>query len=227
LTYAIAGRCPSPVAGLPEIDEVSAEASHEMIEAATDPLPTDMPAYIALDPQHLVWQLIAGPEVSDMCAANPDAFYKPTGISSLVQRSWSNAAAAAGHDPCQPDGTSPYFNAVAVMSDPVEIPQTVYGALETQGIHIPIGTSRTVEVDLYSDGPTGDWTVSAIDLSTGLLGAPKPALSFSFDKTTGKNGDKLQLTITALEKGPLGAAPFWLESDLGMVQKFWVGVVGN
>jgi hypothetical protein len=228
VTYAIAGRCPSPIASLPEIDEVSAEASHELIEAATDPEPTDNPAYIDVDPNHLVWELIAGPEVADMCAANPDAFFNPPGITSLVQRVWSNASAAASHDPCEPYGTSPYFNSAPVMSDTVQIKNTEYGPLVTQGVHIPIGTSRTIEVDLYSDGPTsGPWTVSALDLSSTFFGANQPALSFSFDKTTGQNGDKLQLTINALAAGPLGASPFWIESDLGKASKFWVGVVGN
>jgi hypothetical protein len=228
VTYAIAGRCPSPVPNLPEIDELSAEASHELIEAATDPLPTDNPAYIAIDPDHLAWELIAGPEVADMCAVNPDAFYNPTGVSNLVQRVWSNAAAAAGHDPCQPNGSKPYFNSAPVLTDTVQIPNTVFGPLETKGVDIPIGTSKTIELDLYSDEPTsGPWTVSAIDLSSTFFGATSPALSFSFDKTTGQNGDKLLLTIKALAAGPLGASPFWIESDLGDVQKFWVGVVGN
>jgi hypothetical protein len=228
VTYAIAGRCPSPVAGLPEIDEVSAEASHELVEAATDPLPTDNPAYIAVDADHLVWELISGPEVADMCAANPDAFFTPPGISDLVQRVWSNAAAAAGHDPCEPDGTTPYFNSAPVLDDTVQIPNTVFGALETKGVQIPVGTSKTIEVDLYSDGPTsGPWQVSGIDLSSVFFGSAKPALSFSFDKSEGQNGDKLNLTITALAAGPLGASPFWIESDLGKVSKFWVGVVGN
>jgi hypothetical protein len=163
-----------------------------------------------------------------MCAVNPDAFYNPTGVADLVQRVWSNAAAAASHDPCQPNGSTPYFNSAPVLTDTVQIPNTVFGPLETQGVDIPIGTSKTIEVDLYSDAPTpGPWTVSAIDLSSTFFGATSPALSFSFDKTTGQNGDKLHLTIKALAAGPLGASPFWIESDLGNVQKFWVGVVGN
>jgi hypothetical protein len=191
-------------------------------------LPTDNPAYIAVDADHLVWELISGPEVADMCAANPDAFFTPPGISDLVQRVWSNAAAAAGHDPCEPDGTTPYFNSAPVLDDTVQIPNTVFGALETKGVQIPVGTSKTIEVDLYSDGPTsGPWQVSGIDLSSVFFGSTKPALSFSFDKSEGQNGDKLNLTITALATGPLGASPFWIESDLGNVSKFWVGVVGN
>jgi hypothetical protein len=228
VTYGIAGRCPSPVPNLPEIDELSAEASHEIIEAATDPLPTDNPAYISVDPDHLAWELLSGPEVADMCAANPDAFYMPPGITTFVQHVWSNAAAAAGHDPCQPNGTTPYFNSAPVMTDTVQIPNSVFGPLETKGVKIPIGSSATIEVDLYSDGPTsGPWAVSALDLSSIFFGAASPALSFSFDKPTGQNGDILHLTIKSLAAGPLGAAPFWIESDLGQTSKFWVGVVGN
>jgi hypothetical protein len=228
VTYGIAGRCPSPVPNLPEIDELSAEASHEIIEAATDPLPTDNPAYISVDPDHLAWELLSGPEVADMCAANPDAFYMPPGITTFVQHVWSNAAAAASHDPCQPNGTTPYFNSAPVMTDTVQIPNSVFGPLETKGVKIPIGSSATIEVDLYSDAPTsGPWAVSALDLSSIFFGAANPALSFSFDKPTGQNGDKLHLTIKSLAAGPLGAAPFWIESDLGQTSKFWVGVVGN
>jgi hypothetical protein len=232
VSYAIAGRCPSAVASLPEIDEVSAEASHEIIEAATDPLPTDKPAFIAIDPDHLAWELIAGPEVADMCAGNPDAFFTPPGITTVVQHVWSNVSAAGSHDPCQPYGTSPYFNSAPVLDDTVQIPNTVFGPLETKGVQIPLGTSKTIELDLYSDAPTsGPWEVSAIDLSSTFFGSATPALSFSFDKTSGQNGDKLHMTIQSLAAGPLGAAPFWIESDLktgaGVESKFWVGVVGN
>lgn len=191
-------------------------------------MPTDNPAYISVDPDHLAWELLSGPEVADMCAANPDAFYMPPGITTFVQHVWSNAAAAAGHDPCQPNGTTPYFNSAPVMTDTVQIPNSVFGPLETKGVKIPIGSSAKIEVDLYSDGPTsGPWAVSALNLSSIFFGAANPALSFSFDKPTGQNGDKLYLTIKSLAAGPLGAAPFWIESDLGQTSKFWVGVVGN
>jgi hypothetical protein len=228
VSYAVVGRCPPPIASVAEIDEVTAEASHEIIEAMTDPLPTDNPAYIEVDNDHLAWQLIAGPEIADMCAANGNAFFTPAGVSNLVQRVWSNAAAAASHDPCEPYGSSPYFNAAPVLEDTVQIPNTVFGPLVTKGVTIPVGTSKTIEVDLFSDAPTpGPWTVTPVDLSSAFFGSAQPALTFKLDKTTGQNGDKLQLTITSVAKGALGAAPFWLQSDLGGVSNTWVGVVGN
>jgi hypothetical protein len=97
---------------------------------------------------------------------------------------------------------------------------------------IPVGSSKTVDVDLYSDAPTpGPWTVSAQDLTSTLADAG-PALSFSFDKTQGQNGDKIHLTINALSASPLGVAPFQIVSELGApdaggARTTWVGVVGN
>ncbi len=225
VTYAVVGRCPPPVAGLAEIDEVTAEASHEIIEAATDPLPQDKPAYIDVDADHRAWELVGGgAEIGDLCAPFPDSFYNPTGITNLVQRVWSNAAAAAGHDPCQPNGASPYFNAAPVLTEKVTLSGS---SIVTQGVTIPVGTSKTVELDLYSDAPTsGPWKVSALDVTSAFFG-DAPALSFSFDKTSGQNGDKLHLTIKAISTPSMGVSPFWLQSDLGSVSTVWIGLVGN
>ena len=111
VVYAVVGRCPPPVAGLAEIDEVTAEASHELIEMATDPLPQDKPAYAEVDTDHTAWALVGrGGEIGDLWRAVPHSFFDPPGITTLVQRVWSNKAAAAGHDPCQPAAASPNFN---------------------------------------------------------------------------------------------------------------------
>jgi hypothetical protein len=221
-SYAVIPRCPPPVQGVTVLDELTAEASHEIIEAATDPLPTDKPAYAQVDANHLGWALLAGSEIGDLCAGFPNAFYKPTGIDNLVQRVWSNAAAAASHDPCEPQGTSPYFNSAPVESDTISIQGT-----PTKGVKIPVGQSKTVELDLYSDAPTsGPWKVSVLDISSMFFGGA-PALSFTLDKTQGQNGDKLQLTIKALSSSSLGASPYWIQNDLGSSTTVWIGVVGN
>jgi hypothetical protein len=226
VTYAVVGRCPPPVMGLAEIDEVTAEASHEIIEAATDPLPMDQPAYLTVDAAHMGWALLGGGEIGDLCAAFPDSFYTPTGITSLVQRVWSNAAAMAGHDPCEPNGASPYFNSAPVLTDKVTIVGSPIG-VTTTGAKIPIGSSKTIELDLYSDAPTsGPWKVSVLDVTSAFFGGA-PALSFKLDKTQGKNGDKIQLTVKALAKSSLGASPFWIQNDLGSVSTVWIGLVGN
>lgn len=96
---------------LPECDieasypaSLTQSGSHELIEATTDPLPqTETPAYLTVDQADFAWELVVGGgEVADMCAQVADAFFQPAGYAYSVQRAWSNAAAAAGHDPCQP-----------------------------------------------------------------------------------------------------------------------------
>jgi hypothetical protein len=102
-----------------------------------------------------------------------------------------------------------------------------FGTTTTQGVHIPVGQSATVELDLYSDAPTsGPWHLSAVDFASAFMGQP-PELSFSFDATQGQNGDKVHLTIKALKASALGASNFWIQSDLGQSSTVWLGVVGN
>jgi hypothetical protein len=243
VAYVVVGRCPPPVPEATDMDMVSGEASHEIIEAATDPRPTTRPAYGQVDPDGLGWALVgAGSEIGDLCAGFPESFYKPSGITTLVQRVWSNAGAAASHDPCQPQGTSPYFNSAAVLDDKIQVvdPQGVF-TMQTKGVLIPVGSERDVELDLYSDAPTaGPWLMSARDMSSSI-GATTDTLSFSFSNSVpcpanwgtgascgqGQNGDKVHLLIKALAKSPLGASPFWILNKLGPHYTVWTGLVGN
>jgi hypothetical protein len=162
------------------------------------------------------------PELGDMCALVSDAFYTPADFPYVVQRIWSNQAALAGHDPCQPTPAGQvYFNSAPVLADDVTC---YYGPdkLTTKGVKIPVGQTKTVEVDLFSDGPTaGPWKVTAVDLSMGHL-------DLSLDKSGGQNGDKLNLTVHVKSKDPnYGAELFMLRSTLGTQRVFWVGIVGN
>jgi hypothetical protein len=213
IAYGVVPRCSPPDPNVTYADQMTAEGSHEIIEAATDPTPSDGAAYLTVDSSSHAWELLAGGEIGDLCAAFPDSFYKPTGFTTLVQRVWSNAAAAASHDPCEPDGTTPYFNSAPVLPDTITI-DLDGNHLETAGVKLAQGASATIELDLYSDGPTsGPWTLSAIDITSMFFGGSK-ALSFSFDTTTGQNGDVVHLTITSLQAVD-GGAPFWIQSDLG------------
>jgi hypothetical protein len=146
-----------------------------------------------------------------------------------VQRTWSNKAAAASQDPCEPDGSVPYFNSAAVLTQTVTVSGSMEGSFTTQGIVIPVGGVGTVQLDLYSDAPTsGPWTVEAYDFSS-LFGGPTE-LEFSFggkQMVTGKNGDTIELSIKVLQKGSGGAELMWIQSSIGQVQTVWLGLVGN
>ncbi len=133
--------------------------------------------------------------------------------------------ATGSHDPCQPALPGEvYFNAVAHLPDTVTISSG--GALyQVRGVLAPLNQPTTVEVDLYSDGSTGSWTVAADDLSSTLGGGPY--LSFSWDATQGNNGTKLHVTITPLEASTYGGEPFEITSTLGTTTKHSYGVVGQ
>jgi len=228
VTYVVAPRCPPPTQGVTVLDELTAAVSHEFVEAATDPLAADTPAWTDVDPDHAVWALVGGgSELGDLCAAFPDSFYRPADLPYLVQRTWSNAAAAAGHDPCEPDGAKPYFNSSPVFPDTVTAFIPGQGTVDTKGVLIPVGQSKTIELDLYSDAPTsGAWSIKGVDFASAFMGQPRE-LSFTFDKTSGMNGDKVMMTITAVRGNNAGTSAFWIQNNLGATSTVWLGLVTN
>jgi hypothetical protein len=225
--YAVVPRCPQFDPALQGIEEVTGAASHEFMEASTDPLPeTNNPAWSELDPDHLVWSFL-GAEIGDLCAQNPDAFFKPASFPFSVQRVWSNKAAAASHDPCVPAAPGPYFNSVPVLNDTITLNGGGQSAT-TKGVLIPVGQTGTVEVDLFSDAPTnGPWQVQAIDLTPELQMSQGQTLSFTWDTTSGQNGDKLHMTVAVEAAGTYGIEVFLISSTLGSETRLWLGAVGN
>jgi hypothetical protein len=228
VTYSVVARCP-PFPMTSAIDSITAIASHELVEAATDPLVTDKPAYVQPDHDHLAWALPAGGELGDMCAGYGNVFYTPPDVPYLVQRTWSNKSAAASHDPCQPDGADPYFNSAAPMTESVSVNLPDFGMLTTQGIHIPVGSTATIDLALYSDAKSGPWTVQGFDLDS-LLGMGPAELEVTFggkSKATGTNGDTLAMSVKVLSKGAGGAEILWIQSTIGETETVWIGLVDS
>ncbi len=223
VAYAVLPQC-ARFGAMSGIDALTGTTSHEWIEAATDPFPLSAPAYSMVDDAHLSWVYALGAgETADMCAQYDSSFYKDSEVGFVVQRSWSNAAAKAGKDPCQPTDPkgAPYFFASPRFKEDVALTVGL-----TKGVIIPVGQTKTVEVDLFSSGPTtGPWTVAA----GATRGGGSPALTFELDKNTGVNGDKIhvKITSTAAASSRLGATPFIITSTLGNEKHYWAGVVGN
>jgi hypothetical protein len=115
---------------------------------------------------------------------------------------------------------APYVEAATILPN-IDVQGTT-----TPGISIPLGTSKTVEVDLYSDAPSADFTVVAVDVASKFQMAT-PELSFAFDKTTGHNGDKLQLTITRVAKASnFGISELELQTQVnGVSTGLWWALV--
>jgi hypothetical protein len=232
--YAVIPTCSTSV------DDLTAVISHEWVEASTDPFLTSggtftlsggpNAAFYSADKDHLVWDLLGGGEAGDLCEPESPAVYiTPTDIGHQVQRTWSNLQAQGSHDPCAPDIAGAFFDSAPVLSETVTFTSSITGTITSQGVTIPIGQSKTIEVDLFSDGDTGGpWTVTASDVLYtyyGNYGIPK-TLDFAWDRTQGVNGEKLHLTVTVTSASVIaGAHAFMITSSNGTRQAVWPGLV--
>jgi hypothetical protein len=93
--------CPNETAA-----ELTEAASHEVIEAATDPFPNN--GWILTDGSP--WSYLPG-EVGDLCNLQTTVEGSTT-----LQRIYSNSAAQAGGSPCVPAASSPYYGVTASPS---------------------------------------------------------------------------------------------------------------
>lgn len=186
VAYAVIPRC-----GTKE-STTTVSASHEIIEAATDPdVGINALGYYMLNQ---TWTAGTGGEVGDLCESSGKSTTEST---FTVQRTWSNKSAQAGNDPCVPIPSAEiYFNA----------------APQQQQIILPKqGATATVNIDAFSDAPLAPWTLTAVDTAAFQQGTS--VLSFSFDKSTVQNGDHVVLTVTATGALPQGTDTFYIESQ--------------
>jgi hypothetical protein len=222
VAYVVVPRC-SNVFGRTVLDQTTSQFTRGLLEAVTDPY-ADHPAFGQVDDDHIVWQLVLGAEAGGLCSQDPSAFFVPSDLTSMVQKGWSSSSIAAGHDPCIPLAAGQaYFNSAPAFTDHINLGAS-FNHVTTLGALIPLGQSKTVELDLYSDAPTnGPWTVSAAGYDS------TTELSFALDKTAGANGDKIHMTITANTAGSRDPdfERFVVTSTLGSVSHVWVGAVGQ
>lgn len=207
--YAVVPRCPDARGGS-ALEQATRTASRLLVGAVTNPRPTTEPAFDHAD--NRAWEDadsdVHGGELGKVCKRT--APYKPRALGVSVQRIWSNQAAAAGKDPCQPDPTPPYFAAAPRLEDTL----TIKG-VPNNGLRIAVGETRRVKVDLFSEGPltAGPWRVAATDY---VFDSGSPAeLKFEFlGDTRGENGTTLEVDITALKEPTLGYYQFSFVSQL-------------
>jgi hypothetical protein len=209
-----------------KLDELTMSLSHELIEAATDPLVETTPAYGDVDADHAVWALVPGAETGDFCEYIDSAYIKGVG-DFMVQRTWSNKAATAGKDPCVPAPTTPYIAAAPIFTETVPLSEYT-GTKQTKALQLAVSASKTIDIDLFSDQQTDDYQVDVEDAAA-MYGSPAE-LSFTWDKPLGKNGDKLHLTITRTRANTdgTGGSIFLLSTKTasGTVSQWW-GYVSN
>jgi hypothetical protein len=197
VAYAVIPECdPSP--GESTLEQTTIAVSHELIEAATDPYvnltgPGVTNSGFVLDPvqpQASGWCLaLHGNEVADLCPAVP---WDPNSIAEfqgfVVSRSWSNQAAAAGHDPCQPaPPDQPYY--LVAPDEGLTV------------LAIEVGKSVTIHLHATADGPMPDgWGVRGIDLFA-LYGLDAMVeMTFGGDESTVVHaGETVDAIVTLLD----------------------------
>ncbi len=217
--YAVIPECNAAAIGsrkfASELDLITFEASHEILEAATDPtisigdiVPVTVTGGWYNDfAKDLVddyaWNTFGDGEVADFCV---DQFGPALGGTPLdtasagtnvVQRIWSVSAAKAGHNPCVPIPSGEvYFNAAPAEGSDIVI---VNGSSPT-----------TIEVDAFSDAAKS-WTLLGVD--SAVLEAQPATMTLSFANGSmesigqgislpsipATNGAKAQLSVTLLE----------------------------
>jgi hypothetical protein len=196
-------------------------AAHELIEAATDPFITlGNTAFGGVDADHLIWQSVGFDEVADNCLPAPRV--KLPGLPYVVPAIWSNAAAAAGTNPCVSGEVSeaPFFGGAAVLEDDVPF-VTDHGTTTTKGIRLAVGEERTVDLVLFSDRATPPIDVVATD--------GRSELELRLDRSTGINGAHLRLTIKRVKTGTRsGGSRVAIGTSLGTTLGFQTfGFVAN
>jgi hypothetical protein len=149
---------------------LEASASHEVIEAATDPLPLTDPTYVVTDLTSS-WSAVLLGEVGDLCEGltwlNDNGHW--------AQPSWSKSSAALGDSPCLPAAIAPYYNASLT-------PSTVQ--------YVKAGDSVQLEARGWSTAPMGDW-----DLSTTVFGDFTPTIDVGAKKLNNNQSTTVKVTV--------------------------------
>jgi hypothetical protein len=195
-----------------DVDNMTVGASHELVEAATDPYPFTRPAYTGADTDHYAWTILTEGEVGDMCEFNPDMGVIPSDGTFLVQRTWSNAAAAAGLNPCVP-APAAYASASPVLPDVGMLRWT--SNVTTRVVKIAVGQTGVVELPVFTSAPMSAVKVKVYDGLYYYYGGEQN-LMMTLDRSTANNGDSLKLSITpSAFDVDLKADIFVVETDFG------------
>jgi hypothetical protein len=171
--------------------------SHEIAEATSDPRLNAF--YLTSNDAWSGTQSLAGGENGDMCENVANNTYNESGWS--VQRIWSNKAAAASQQPCQPwdDQQQPYF-AAAVRTPPI-----IVNSRSTAGyVTVQRGKSIDVIADVFSEGPLAHDVLLYAGTNKGFMqkdpsdvGPPGDYLTVNLSRMQVHNGNAVTMTITA------------------------------
>lgn len=207
LAYAVVPTCPRLADDLAAAPNRELASSHELIEAATDPIPSNHPGFQLRDSTS-PWRVL-GEEVADLCfRSDGKQVWHEAGF--VAQRSWSNVAAAAGEDPCVPGASgAPYFSVDVVTRTVLRIApgghQTI--ALRGWGTGLEANASWPISTSsgFFAPGLTlgasriGAGETVTLDVAVPLGSTPETSLRFYVDSGTDGNH---QLPMFAIAGDP-------------------------
>jgi hypothetical protein len=195
--YAVVPRCGDEA-------ELTSAASHEILEATTNPDPQNRG--FAIEPVvDNAGFTAAGLEPVDPCGLVTMDRHRTIESGFVVQRAWSNRAARAGHNPCVPSRPeSPYL--AFVPRKP-----TVRLAYE--------GATARIELEAASDRAVGWWAVSAIDQTGKQEG--RRYVDVKLDRARVAAGDVAVLTLRAVKLHPRRMSIVGVVSTLGPHSHMW------
>jgi hypothetical protein len=198
-------------------DALTRKVSSLLVNTVANPFPKSAPAFAAPDPRGMGWFMGGGAEVADRCSGEAK-----TGLVDgfSVARTWSNAAAQAGREPCLPAPKTPYFNAEPVFPD-MKTFTVGSETVATPVLKIGVDEQRTIEVDAFAEAKMS-WTMEAKDAAT--LAGREPELVFSFDDASAAPFKVRKLTVRRVQPSSGGVTPFVIVSTAGGTSHSWWGL---
>jgi hypothetical protein len=146
-----------------------------------------------------------------------------------VQRQWSNAGAAAGHDWCVPSADGYMYNTTLLASskpDTINVDMTPlgmgWGPTTSKGFKMALNTTRTFPIGLFSDKAlSGPFTIDVQGLGQPIAqdmngnNINNGTATVALDRASGVNGDIANVTVTPTAfSNPLGVVFFYVRAIL-------------
>lgn len=172
VAYAVLPRCGGE-------SELTATASHEILEAATNPDPSSRGFAFERNSASAGFTA-AGVEPVDPCGLLTMNTHRTVESGFVVQRAWSNRQASLGRDPCVPTRAAQSYVALVPRQPVVRLTHA--------------GDSATISLDAAADGSITNWAVSA--LADNGHQEREPCVETSLDRRKVIIGETANLTIT-------------------------------
>jgi hypothetical protein len=184
--------------------ELTATASHELLETTTNPDPSERGFAFEQGSKNIAFTA-SGVEAVDPCGLLTMDGHWTFESGFVVQRAWSNRAAALGRDPCVPARADRPYLALVPSEPAVRLAE--------------VGASVTLTVEARADRAVPRWAISAFDLS-GHHDHDR-FVDLILDRPTIEAGETAQLTITVRKLNPKQLTLVALVSTLGVQSHMW------